>query len=212
MIKYIKEIYPYLLAFGIVSGFVMMITKGETKQYGITKNSFDSLGNDSSITDYTDKYQSSHNELKHISKWELNENNQYERTIKSYNIRKYNSEVVRNVLNSENAIYTLEDMFGKPISTEKEISKSITEEEINTPEHIDVITYTKDKENYIVENMTIATKVFWGGVDLGLTFLVSLVIAMSREYDFKKELLSIEKKYSNELKGISERAKTLKIS
>lgn len=211
MLKYIKGIYPYLLAFGFVSVFVATLSKQELKKYGIIKETFDTFGNDSSITDYSGKYRYSNSELKHISKWELNENSEYERTIKSYDIEKYNSEVIRNIISNENTMYTLDDIFGKPISTEKEVSKNITEEEINLPEHIDVIRYTKDNEKYIVENMTISKKVIWGGTDLGLTLLISLLIVMGREYDLRKELLGVEKRYFDELEGISERAKTLKL-
>lgn len=212
VLYHLRAIYPLFLSIALTSGLVTLFTRSVLKRNLSTVEKSDTLGNSTSYSKYTNEYDNSANKLSHFSEWKLNENNEYVRTVKSYNINNYNSEVIKNILANEDTIYTLEDMFGKPTSTYEEVADSLSEEELNKPEYIEAVTYSKDKDDYIITKMDASDKILYAimffVIAAGMTSIYNL--ARIDVWDYENALLSIEENYCEELKRLDEKRKTLK--
>ena len=212
VLYHLRAIYPLFLSIALASGLVTLFTRTVLKRNLSTVEKVDTLGNSTSYSKYTNEYDNSANKLLNFSKWKLNENNEYVRTVKSYNINNYNSEVIKNILANEDTIYTLEDMFGKPTSTYEEVADSLSEEELNKPEYIEAVTYSKDKDDYIITKMDASDKILYAimfsVIAAGLTSIYNL--SRFDIWNYENALLSIEENYCEELKRLDEKRKTLK--
>lgn len=207
-----RAMYPLFLSIVLSCGLGTIYTRTVSKRNLSTVEKTDTLGNNTSISRYTSEYDNSANKLSHFLKWELNENNEYVRTVETYNTNNYNSEVIKNILANADAMYSLEDMFGKPIYTYNETAKTLSEEELNKPEYIEAVTYTKDKDDYIITKMdtsdAVPLGILFAVITVGVTTVYNLV--RSDYWDYEEALLKVEKSYCEDLEILDEKVKTLK--
>ena len=187
--KTIKSIYPYVVIAALASLYTVFGIKKGSKNYLVTRETIDSNGNDKVYNEYDNSYALDSGKITHISRWNLNENNEYERTTKIYDINNLKPEVAKNIVENDKTIYSLDEMFGEAILTEKEIGKNLTEEELNKPDFLEAVTYSKDYNKYVVTKLS--TMELVEDVALSFTYFVigTLVfggIRIAKEIDYNK--------------------------
>lgn len=154
LLKYVKKVYPYIIIALLASSYTLYNVKKGSKNYTVTRETVDSLGNNRTYSKYDKSYTLNTGKITHVTKWELNENNEYERTTKVYDIGNLKPEIAKNVISNNETIESLDEMFGEPINSEKEIGKNLTEEELNKPEYLEVVTYSRDYDDYVVTKLS----------------------------------------------------------
>ena len=99
---------------------------------------------------------------------------------------------------------TLEEVFGKPISTTKETNQNITEEDLNKPDFIEATIYSKDTNEVLKVQESIGST-----VATSIAYIVSLIltsfvifIARPREYLFTYRFEEIDEEYEEKLKDL----------
>lgn len=202
-LAYIKAIYPYAIIFGLSSLALAYGIKRGNKNVLVTEKTIDSFGNESSISEYSNKLFLDYNTVSHLSKWELNENNQYERTIKTYKIKKLDQETVEKILDSNDTINILEESLGNPTNVQKEVRNNLSEEELNKSDYFEATIYGKDKDDVVVTKLT-ALDIFVLSYCL---FSVSLIACACFSnfrssyggYDLHYDLDNIEREFRNEI-------------
>lgn len=167
---------------------VFGIKKG-SKNYLVTRETIDSNGIDKVYNEYDNSYALDSGKITHISRWNLNENNEYERTTKIYDINSLKPEVAKNIVENDKTIYSLDEMFGEAILTEKEIGKNLTEEELNKHDFLEAVTYSKDYDKYVVTKLS--TMELVEDVALSFTYFVigTLIfggIRIAKDMDYNK--------------------------
>lgn len=154
LLKYVKKVYPYIIIALLASSYTLYNVKKGSKNYTVTRETVDSLGNNRTYSKYDKSYTLNTGKITHVTKWELNENNEYERTTKVYDIGNLKPEIAKNVISNNETIESLDEMFGEPINSEKEIGKNLTEGELNKPEYLEVVTYSRDYDDYVVTKLS----------------------------------------------------------
>lgn len=187
--KTIKSIYPYVVIAALASLYTVFGIKKGSKNYLVTRETIDSNGNDKIYNEYDSSYALDSGKITHISSWNLNENNEYERITKIYDINNLKPEVAKNIVENDKTVYSLDEMFGEAILTEKEIGKNLTEEELNKPDFLEAVTYSKDYDKYVVTKLS--TMELVEDVALSFTYFVigTLVfggIRIAKEIDYNK--------------------------
>lgn len=210
--KTIKSIYPYVVIAALASLYTVFRIKKGSKNYLVTRETIDSNGNDKIYNEYDSSYALDSGKITHISRWNLNENNEYERITKIYDINNLSPDVAKNIVENDKTVYSLDEMFGEAILTEKEIGKNLTEEELNKPDFLEAVTYSKDKDDYIITKMDASDKILYAimffVIAAGMTSIYNL--ARFDTWNYENALLSIEENYCEELKRLDEKRKTLK--
>ena len=92
-------------------------------------------------------------------------------------------------MENDKTIYSLDEMFGEAILTEKEIGKNLTEEELNKPDFLEAVTYSKDYDKYVVTKLS--TMELVEDVALSFTYFVlgTLIfggIRIAKDMDYNK--------------------------
>ncbi len=187
--KTIKSIYPYVVIAALASLYTVFGIKKGSKNYLVTRETIDSNGIDKVYNEYDNSYALDSGKITHISRWNLNENNEYERTTKIYDINNLKPEVAKNIVENDKTIFSLDEMFGEAILTEKEIGKNLTEEELNKPDFLEAVTYSKDYDKYVVTKLS--TMELVEDVALSFTYFVigTLIfggIRIAKEIDYNK--------------------------
>ena len=187
--KTIKSIYPYVVIAALASLYTVFGIKKGSKNYLVTRETIDSNGNDKVYNEYDNSYALDSGKITHISRWNLNENNEYERITKIYDINNLSPDVAKNIVENDKTVYSLDEMFGEAILTEKEIGKNLTEEELNKPDFLEAVTYSKDYNKYVVTKLS--TMELVEDVALSFTYFVigTLVfggIRIAKEIDYNK--------------------------
>lgn len=187
--KTIKSIYPYVVIAALASLYTVFGIKKGSKNYLVTRETIDSNGNDKIYNEYDSSYALDSGKITHISRWNLNENNEYERITKIYDINNLSPDVAKNIVENDKTIYSLDEMFGEAILTEKEIGKNLTEEELNKPDFLEAVTYSKDYDKYVVTKLS--TMELVEDVALSFTYFVlgTLIfggIRIAKEIDYNK--------------------------
>lgn len=212
LLQYFKAIAPY----AGLSLFTILITindiRNGTRKNLVTRETIDSNGNDKIYNEYDSSYALDSGKITHISRWNLNENNEYERITKIYDINNLSPDVAKNIVENDKTVYSLDEMFGEAILTEKEIGKNLTEEELNKPDFLEAVTYSKDKDDYIITKMDASDKILYAimffVIAAGMTSIYNL--ARFDIWNYENALLSIEHNYCEELERLDEKRKTLK--
>ena len=187
--KTIKSIYPYVVIAALASLYTVFGIKKGSKNYLVTRETIDSNGNDKVYNEYDNSYALDSGKITHISRWNLNENNEYERITKIYDINNLKPEVAKNIVENDKTIYSLDEMLGEAILTEKDIGKNLTEEELNKPDFLEAVTYSKDYDKYVVTKLS--TMELVEDVALSFTYFVmgTLIfggIRIAKEMDYNK--------------------------
>lgn len=187
--KIMKKFYPYVVIAALASLYTVFGIKKGSKNYLVTRETIDSNGNDKIYNEYDSSYALDSGKITHISRWNLNENNEYERTTKIYDINNLKPEVAKNIVENDKTIYSLDEMFGEAILTEKEIGKNLTEEELNKHDFLEAVTYSKDYDKYVVTKLS--TMELVEDVALSFTYFVigTLVfggIRIAKDMDYNK--------------------------
>ena len=187
--KTIKSIYPYVVIAALASLYTVFRIKKGSKNYLVTRETIDSNGIDKVYNEYDNSYAIDSGKITHITRWNLNENNEYERTTKIYDINSLKPEVAKNIVENDKTIYSLDEMFGEAILTEKEIGKNLTEEELNKPDFLEAVTYSKDYDKYVVTKLS--TMELVEDVALSFTYFVigTLIfggIRIAKDMDYNK--------------------------
>lgn len=154
-IEYLKVISPYIGLAALTALLTTYKIKSGVVNALVIKETVDSYGNDKTITEYVPKSNTYDGSVTEYSKWELNENNQYERTIKTYSTSEVNLKIINSFVEGNNTINSLDDILGKPISIQKEIGQNLTEDEINSDGYVEAVTYTKDENDIIVTELPV---------------------------------------------------------
>ena len=92
--KTIKSIYPYVVIAALASLYTVFGIKKGSKNYLVTRETIDSNGNDKIYNEYDSSYALDSGKITHISRWNLNENNEYERITKIYDINNWFDNIV----------------------------------------------------------------------------------------------------------------------
>ena len=187
--KTIKSIYPYVVIAALASLYTVFGIKKGSKNYLVTRETIDSNGNDKIYNEYDSSYALDSGKITHISRWNLNENNEYERITKIYDINNLSPDVAKNIVENDKTVYSLDEMFGEAISAEKEIGKNLTEEELNKPDFLEAVIYSKDYDKYEVTKLS--TMELVEDVALSFTYFVlgTLIfggIRIAKEIDYNK--------------------------
>ena len=155
VLQCLKASYPYLISAGVITGLFMWIGLGapfvrdKRKAFLQKKIDIDSFGNKTLMTEYSNENLPD-GKISYTTKWSMNEDGVYERSIKEYDISKINEQIIiESVLNDED-IKDLDEIFGKPISDKKQIAINLTEEEINKQDCIEATIYSID-ENEVMK-------------------------------------------------------------
>ena len=187
--KVFKRVFPYAIIATLASGYTLGSIKAGSKNYLVARKTVDSFGNEKIYTEYDNSYTINPGKVTHISKWNLNENNEYERTTKVYDISRLKPETAQNIVLNEKSIKSLEEMFGNPAFAEKEIGKNLSEEELNRPEYLEAVTYSKDQNDYIVTKLSTGELIETAALSLTYFIMGSLIfggIRIAKEQDYKK--------------------------
>ena len=154
-----QYIAPYIFTAAFIGSFFKSFGLGlpfveDTFQKNLKiKKSFDNLGNTSTEQQY-DRFERDKNTLYYYSKWNLNENNYYSRTVETYRLNKFSEEYIQKLLENNNK--ELQDILGEPITRNTEIQKNIPQEELNKKEYIQILIYSEDTKDYIIYEETLS--------------------------------------------------------
>ncbi len=149
----LRVLYPGLLT---VAGVTLLTTAGNATPFVrddvinhlyVTKT-MDSLGNEKTIGKYNDRTFAEDSIIKHYSKWNKVDDS-YRREVKTYNMKKIDSYLVESIILEKETINKLEDLFGKPISTDYEYRDNVTDEELNSSNYLEATVYSIDKNQVI---------------------------------------------------------------
>lgn len=202
LLQYFKAVAPY----AGLSLFTILITindiRNGTRKNLVTKETIDSFGNDKTISEYVADFDKNPGTISYISKWKLNENNEYERTTKKYNLNNLKPEIVKNIVLKSDEDISLDEMFGNPMSVETEIGANLTEEEISKESYVEAIMYSEDENEFITIKYP-AGKTAWR-IILGIlaTFGLNGTYYLDRRlnnYKLSEKLSDVDEEYLDEL-------------
>lgn len=209
-IEYLKVISPYIGLAALTALLTTYKIKSGVVNALVTKETVDSYGNDKTITEYVPKSNTYDGSVTEYSKWELNENNQYERTIKTYSTSEVNLKIINSFVEGNNTINSLDDILGKPISIQKEIGQNLTKDEINSDGYVEAVTYIKDENDIIVTELSSSEK---NGYKVLAIFLCTICglgclgiqVVEYGEHSLSKRLNRINERYQYKIDEINDR-------
>lgn len=105
----------------------------------------DNIGNYRYIQQIT-KFGDAYNVINSISKWKLNDDDNYERTIEVYKLGRTTKEEVISLFTTENI--DLNKLFGDRIIIKKEIKNNVSQEELEQEDFLQAVFYLTYLDEY----------------------------------------------------------------
>lgn len=211
----LKYFHPYILLAGLISLTCLAAAKRAHKACFVSEKTIDSFGNEKSISEYSTEDVENTTNISYFGKWELNNNGEYERTVKKYSIENINYEAVKSIISNDSSINSLDEIFGDPFYVKKEKGVNLSEEEISKEEYVEAVTYFKDENEYVYNEFSIADKAqvvaaiaFGTSITLGLYFNVHSSFS---KYSFLSENTEINWRYKKDLNKLYYEDKTKKL-
>lgn len=201
-----QRIAPYVLAAGVVAyGFELVgaglpfIPNDEITYYSHIKGEFDNQGNIRYEQQY-ESFENGNNILSLYTKWVLQEDGLYSRTVKTFEIDNMSKEDILKLFNNPESINSLEDLFGKPSVSKREYKNKLDLPEEKNVDFLQAITYNKDMDDFIVVKES-AEDNFWVSVIYILVTCIGEIISLAiREnissFDFDDCVYNIKQKYN----------------
>lgn len=216
-LKTLQLLAPYAMTATIVFGSFCIFgdapfVRDDIKKYLRTAKTYDSYGNVSYEEQYDD-FKNPEGTVTYYSKWEKVDNEFYSREVKKYEIGKITNEEVEKLINS-NDTASLEDIFGKEVSSSTEKRNNLTEEEINRDPYLEALIYSESDNEFIVVKESVADNIGWTAVCLILAVAAEILPLGYRveisSFDYEESLRRI-KESSNSINNTRELKKRLEI-
>jgi len=146
--KTLQLITPYILTAQIVASSFKLLGLGLPFYKDTFKKNI--KPNTSPNSYHSQIYQSPNNNniIYYHSNWIEESKNIYSKTINIYKLNNIKEKELLNILNKDNI--NLNDLFGNPISTQKEITTNITNKELNKESYLQIYIYDENTNNYII--------------------------------------------------------------
>lgn len=203
--KTTKILAPYVLITGLALGTSSALSEtpfvcDNQKKVAFIETNIDQLGNVETFKKYDNVLDEvDDSKVSYVGKWEKEKDGFYSRKIKTYKIKKVSKDNVTKLL-MDNSDISLDELFGDYTLTE-EIKNSLTEEEINRDAHIEIITYDKDKNDYIYVKQTAGENVAMTVIVLSITLLANANVHLftaDKRKKYNNEIAEIKEKYAKE--------------
>ena len=123
----LKYFHPYILLAGLISLTSLAAAKRAHKACFVSEKTIDSFGNEKSISEYSTEDVENMTNISYFGKWKLNNNGEYERTVKKYSIENINYEAVKSIISNDSSINSLDEIFGDPFYVKKEKGVNLSE-------------------------------------------------------------------------------------
>lgn len=199
-----QRIAPYVLVAGVMAGGCKLLTGGwpfipndEITRHSHIMHEFDSRGN----IRYEEQYESFRNESSVISlysKWTLQEDGLYTRTIKIFKPKAITEEDILKLFNSPE-VKSLEKLFGQPIRSKKEYKNKLDIPEEENIDFLQATTYDVNKNDYIITKESITENFATTLLYIMFTAFAELLPAFYREnystFDYDDCVDAIKREY-----------------
>lgn len=178
---------PYILTAGIIAGAFSFLgntpfyPKDKRKVYSSVMTEFDNLGNIRHEQQYG-YFDYSLDTVRSYSKWELQANGSYARTIKTYKITTQTYEDLL-VLFAQDDV-SLEEIFGESETSIKETKPYLNETEMEEGAILQANLYRINEEDYIFRNETIGENILASLGYIVVTFCAERIPAYFRRKSF----------------------------
>lgn len=201
---FLRGVAPYALTTCIIAGTLKLTGVGfpfytdTVKRTADIKNEFDANGSliksEKLYGNYEEEYENRINRLLLYSNWTKNKDNKYERTIKSYKLKKKDLTYITHLDDVES--FNITDILGKPYMEQIETREYLPEEEQNTKPYIEIIIYNKDKNDYIMIKEEISENIGKTALFVALTSVSYLLILLYRDnlsnFNYNEEIKKIK--------------------
>lgn len=198
-----KLAVPYIITAGVLAGGCKLLFNSypfypndQVQQCARLMNKQDSRGNKSYIKQY-ESFENSENILMSYTDWKLQKDNFYTRTIKSYElgIGKKSQEEILKIIDYSKNNDSVEKLYGEPINIKTEYKDKIDLNNEDNEPFFEVITFDKDKKDYIYENESTMRNVI-----LTVYYLIPTIFGFVVVY--RKQNKKSLKKFSDDISKI----------
>ena len=145
--------YPALIGIvlGATGSYFLGITpfyKDDKKETLRTKKEIDSFNNVCYECQYEDYGKS--NKISVIGTWNKLDNGLYERTVETYNLEDINEEEIIKIINGENQVDSIGDLFEEKPTTRREGKNKLSEEDMYDTPYLQATIYSEDKNDIVI--------------------------------------------------------------
>ncbi len=199
--RFMQLIGPYLLAFILPFGLQSLIYDIPIYQENVKQEKrymmeLDNQGVISYQSKYS-KFENESNKLYIYGKWKMGDDSFYQRTIKTYSIREFSIDEIKELINKDDL--EVSDILGEPLSEIVEHKNILTDEELNEESYIIAIKYYADSDDYIIIKQPLIDNIMYSLFYLASVFIIVFPIFRYRvdesNFDFTYCVEKLKEKY-----------------
>ncbi len=167
--------------------------RDDYKSYLRIKKEIDSLGN-TKIEEQYRSYNENYNIFKYASKWEMNDDGTFVRSVKEYNAKLDEEALVKMIETKD--IYNLDVIFGEPKNVYIETRSNVLKEELDEECFLEAIIYLSDKDETIIIKETNYENFVLSFLYLTFSIVPSMGFTIiNSNFILRKALREIDEKY-----------------